>query len=313
MNARKEPAALHLPRLANSLDRFLDIESANLVGILTSTYSHYNHVLANEPTIAMYRIGEHVRKSVPLLEQRRLELLKNEMKSNENLFDIEFALESVALWTEKKTQQKYAALNIRASDAIRKCKMALNTVTASPSKPNNSNQQRQKRLQPVQLEQQQSQKAEQLSVDNITFPTPSSVAAAAIASQTVSSEEQPPSEQSNTPETSITHQNNGYIHSEIEQISSIKNQTSQTATAETEDVLLSEQSSNLAINDQSESNETSWPTPIVLNNTTAGNMEDSNDMKSLSSNKPSNGGTKKKRKKKKTEQTNPSSLTPRQF
>jgi hypothetical protein len=42
-------------------------------------------------------------------------------------------------------------------------------------------------------------------------------------------------------------------------------------------------------------------------------MEDSNDMNSLSNNKQSNGGTKKKRKKKKTEQTNPSSLTPRQF
>lgn len=53
------------------------------------------HIIANEPSLAFYRIQEHVRKTLPLIVERRAEvmLLKEELQGR--CYDLEYAVSAV--------------------------------------------------------------------------------------------------------------------------------------------------------------------------------------------------------------------------
>lgn len=50
----------------------------------TEKISENMHILANEPSLAYYRIQEHVRKTIPLIVERRADViaLKEQLKGN---------------------------------------------------------------------------------------------------------------------------------------------------------------------------------------------------------------------------------------
>ena len=52
-------------------------------------------MIANEPTLACYRLGEHVRRSTPKLVERRIALTRNERLLEGRVFDLEYDLNAV--------------------------------------------------------------------------------------------------------------------------------------------------------------------------------------------------------------------------
>ena len=51
--------------------------------------------LSNEPSLGLYRIQEHVRKNMPTLIDRNLELAKYQEDIKGNIFDLEYSIEAV--------------------------------------------------------------------------------------------------------------------------------------------------------------------------------------------------------------------------
>ncbi len=50
------------------------------------------HILANEPSLAYYRLQENIRKSLPLMIDRRLEGEKLHRDLQGNIYDLEYAV-----------------------------------------------------------------------------------------------------------------------------------------------------------------------------------------------------------------------------
>ena len=71
------------------IDRNIDFISA------TEKVSENIHIIANEPSLAFYRIQEHVRKTLPLIVERRAEvnILREELQGK--CYDLEYAVGAV--------------------------------------------------------------------------------------------------------------------------------------------------------------------------------------------------------------------------
>ncbi|XP_050540475.1 BLOC-1-related complex subunit 8 homolog [Daktulosphaira vitifoliae] len=74
---------IHDPDLQNKARRATEILSENL------------HFVANEPSLAFYRIQEHVRKSVPPMIEKRIQVQKLQKDLQGHYYDVEYALGAV--------------------------------------------------------------------------------------------------------------------------------------------------------------------------------------------------------------------------
>ncbi|KAF0975277.1 hypothetical protein FDP41_005690 [Naegleria fowleri] len=79
-----------VPTLADSSDRFLDLDTKQSVVNLCNMWSSHIHHVMNEPSVGMYRIVEHVRSKVPFIVEQK-NLLKTK-KVNEKIYDADYAL-----------------------------------------------------------------------------------------------------------------------------------------------------------------------------------------------------------------------------
>lgn len=50
------------------------------------------HIVANEPSLALYRIQEHVRKVLPNIVDRKIEVLQLQHDLQGHCYDIEYAI-----------------------------------------------------------------------------------------------------------------------------------------------------------------------------------------------------------------------------
>lgn len=50
------------------------------------------HIVANEPSLALYRLQEHVRKALPPMVERRVEVTKLQHELQGRCYDVEYAL-----------------------------------------------------------------------------------------------------------------------------------------------------------------------------------------------------------------------------
>lgn len=50
------------------------------------------HIIANEPSLAFYRIQEHVRKVIPLIVERRGEVYQLQQDLQGKCYDMEYAI-----------------------------------------------------------------------------------------------------------------------------------------------------------------------------------------------------------------------------
>ncbi|ESN96577.1 hypothetical protein HELRODRAFT_152908, partial [Helobdella robusta] len=53
------------------------------------------NIISNEPALAMYRIQEHVRNSMPLLLEKRLDVVHLNKDIKGSIFDTEYAINAV--------------------------------------------------------------------------------------------------------------------------------------------------------------------------------------------------------------------------
>lgn len=67
------------------------------------------HIVANEPSLAFYRLQEHVRKSLPPMVEHRVEVIKLHRELQGHCYDVEYAVRYVL--TEKMIPQKKKKLN----------------------------------------------------------------------------------------------------------------------------------------------------------------------------------------------------------
>lgn len=50
------------------------------------------HIVANEPSLAFYRLQEHVRKSLPPMVEHRVEVIKLHRELQGHCYDVEYAV-----------------------------------------------------------------------------------------------------------------------------------------------------------------------------------------------------------------------------
>lgn len=50
------------------------------------------HIVANEPSLAFYRLQEHVRKSLPPMVENRAEVIKLHQELQGHCYDVEYAV-----------------------------------------------------------------------------------------------------------------------------------------------------------------------------------------------------------------------------
>ncbi|KAL1110122.1 hypothetical protein AAG570_008199 [Ranatra chinensis] len=53
------------------------------------------HIVANEPSLAFYRLQEHVRKALPPMVDKRIEVLKLHQELQGRCYDVEYAVSAV--------------------------------------------------------------------------------------------------------------------------------------------------------------------------------------------------------------------------
>uniref|UniRef100_A0A182P4B7 Uncharacterized protein n=1 Tax=Anopheles epiroticus TaxID=199890 RepID=A0A182P4B7_9DIPT len=61
----------------------------------TEKISENMHIIANEPSLAFYRIQEHVRKVIPLIVDRRAEVVQLQQDLQGKCYDMEYAIGAV--------------------------------------------------------------------------------------------------------------------------------------------------------------------------------------------------------------------------
>ncbi|XP_053674829.1 BLOC-1-related complex subunit 8 homolog [Anopheles nili] len=61
----------------------------------TEKISENMHIVANEPSLAFYRIQEHVRKVIPLIVDRRAEVVQLQQDLQGKCYDMEYAISAV--------------------------------------------------------------------------------------------------------------------------------------------------------------------------------------------------------------------------
>ncbi|XP_057324533.1 BLOC-1-related complex subunit 8 homolog [Microplitis mediator] len=77
-----------------------DPEFEQRVKKATERISENMHIVANEPSLAFYRLQEHVRKALPPMVEKRVEVLALKRQLQGRCYDVEYAVSAV------KTMQK---------------------------------------------------------------------------------------------------------------------------------------------------------------------------------------------------------------
>lgn len=65
------------------------------LGAVTDKFTESMYVLANEPSVALYRLQEHVRRSLPELAQHKADMQRWEEQSQGAIYTVEYACSAV--------------------------------------------------------------------------------------------------------------------------------------------------------------------------------------------------------------------------
>lgn len=73
----------------------VDLELESRVKKASERISENMHIVANEPSLAFYRLQEHVRKSLPPMVENRVEVIKLHRELQGHCYDVEYAVSAV--------------------------------------------------------------------------------------------------------------------------------------------------------------------------------------------------------------------------
>ena len=74
-----------------------DVELESRIKKATEKISENMHIVANEPSLAFYRLQEHVRKSLPPMVEKRVEVLQLNQNLQGCLYDVEYGVSALKL------------------------------------------------------------------------------------------------------------------------------------------------------------------------------------------------------------------------
>uniref|UniRef100_A0A8C4UD47 BLOC-1 related complex subunit 8 n=1 Tax=Falco tinnunculus TaxID=100819 RepID=A0A8C4UD47_FALTI len=81
-------------------------EQPELRGDLTDKFTESMYVLANEPSVALYRLQEHVRRSLPELAQHKSDMQSWEEQSQGAIYTVEYACSAIKNMTDSSVYFK---------------------------------------------------------------------------------------------------------------------------------------------------------------------------------------------------------------
>ncbi|XP_038071328.1 BLOC-1-related complex subunit 8-like isoform X2 [Patiria miniata] len=90
---------------------------------VTEKFSECMHIVANEPSLAMFRIQEHIRKSLPKLAECKMELGQTQQLVQGAYYDVDYAIRAVS--DIQNSTQSFASIENMLKDSIT-CKRQLN-------------------------------------------------------------------------------------------------------------------------------------------------------------------------------------------
>lgn len=96
-NAKSHPSYAphqHLPTKQTGL-RHLDPETDFKVRRIVANVNEASHIAVNEPTTGLYRIQEHVHRTLPQLVQRKRELKENLERINDTVYDLNLSIDVI--------------------------------------------------------------------------------------------------------------------------------------------------------------------------------------------------------------------------
>nr|XP_040040461.1 BLOC-1-related complex subunit 8 isoform X2 [Gasterosteus aculeatus aculeatus] len=85
--------------LANTARVFSAFDCASFEHTVSDKFTESMYVLANEPSVALYRLQEHVRRSLPELVQHKSDMQSWEEQSQGAIYSVEYACSAVKSMT----------------------------------------------------------------------------------------------------------------------------------------------------------------------------------------------------------------------
>ncbi|PIK54431.1 hypothetical protein BSL78_08644 [Apostichopus japonicus] len=79
-----------------------DLELDTKVKRVTDKFSECIHIVANEPSLGLFRIQEHVRKTLPQLAHTKVELAQLQQKVQGSCYDVDYAINAMESLKESK-------------------------------------------------------------------------------------------------------------------------------------------------------------------------------------------------------------------
>uniref|UniRef100_A0A8C9LFG7 BLOC-1 related complex subunit 8 n=1 Tax=Pavo cristatus TaxID=9049 RepID=A0A8C9LFG7_PAVCR len=73
---------------------------------ITDKFTESMYVLANEPSVALYRLQEHVRRSLPELAQHKSDMQSWEEQSQGAIYTVEYACSAIKSMTDSSVYFK---------------------------------------------------------------------------------------------------------------------------------------------------------------------------------------------------------------
>ncbi|XP_068175427.1 BLOC-1-related complex subunit 8 isoform X1 [Antennarius striatus] len=107
---------------------------------VTDKFTESMYVLANEPSVALYRLQEHVRRSLPELVQHKTDMQSWEEQSQGSIYTVEYACSAVKSMTNSSVYFKNIdgllrqAINMKEQISISQGR-SLSDVNPPPSPP----------------------------------------------------------------------------------------------------------------------------------------------------------------------------------
>nr|ACH44095.1 putative MADS box transcription enhancer factor 2 polypeptide B variant 1 [Taeniopygia guttata] len=86
---------------------------------VTDKFTESLYVLANEPSVALYRLQEHVRRSLPELAQHKSDMQSWEEQSQGAIYTVEYACSAIKSMTDSSVYFRSIDSLLRHSIALR--------------------------------------------------------------------------------------------------------------------------------------------------------------------------------------------------
>lgn len=107
----------------NEMDRTLDRKCSKAC----EKISHTIHTVLNEPSVGLYHIQNHCKRTAPSLVEQRLAADQTEAVLRGALYDVEYATEAVHALNS--TQEAFKALH----DSLRRCNSLVSSQHHTPA------------------------------------------------------------------------------------------------------------------------------------------------------------------------------------